>query len=44
VGTVDAEALSDFFDAAVPHTLERNHVPGATVAVAHDGEVVFAEG
>ena len=34
----------DLLDSLVPAQLRRDHVPGATVAVVMDGEVVFLEG
>lgn len=41
---VDPQALATFFEQLMPAQLERRHIPGATVAVVRDGEIVFARG
>lgn len=45
-GCADATpaVLSGFFDEALPHKMERHHVPGAVVSVVSGGTTVFARG
>lgn len=41
---MDGAELARFFDAIMAQHLERYHIPGATLAVVKDGEVLFAQG
>lgn len=41
---ITSTAVRDYFDTAVPRSLERFHVPGATVAVVHSDDRVFSAG
>ena len=41
---VTPAAVAEYFDAAVPGKLDRDHVPGAVVSVVAGGETVFAQG
>lgn len=39
-----AQSLESFLDELVPNQLESNHIPGASVAVVKDGQLLFAKG
>lgn len=43
-GAITAAAVRRYFDKSVPRSLERFHVPGATVAVVHGDHMVFSAG
>jgi CubicO group peptidase (beta-lactamase class C family) len=40
----EIEALPAFVDAIVPKLMEQGHVPGAAVAIVHDGRIVLLRG
>ncbi|HEU17540.1 MAG TPA: class A beta-lactamase-related serine hydrolase, partial [Methanolinea sp.] len=42
--TPDHDEIRHFFDEAVPAQLQAYHIPGATVVVVRDGDLVFAKG
>jgi CubicO group peptidase (beta-lactamase class C family) len=39
-----AQTLKSFLNELVPNQLEANHIPGASVAVVKDGQLLFAKG
>jgi CubicO group peptidase (beta-lactamase class C family) len=43
-GSTDAQELEAFLDGVIAAQLEAYHIPGATVAVVKDGELLFAKG
>ncbi|WP_269848514.1 serine hydrolase domain-containing protein [Methanosarcina horonobensis] len=43
-GPTDSGELEVFMDGAVNTQLKAHHIPGATVAVVKDGQVIFAKG
>jgi CubicO group peptidase (beta-lactamase class C family) len=43
-GPTDPGELEAFMDEAVNAQLEAHHIPGATVAVVKDGQIIFAKG
>ena len=38
------DALPAFIDATVPTLMERGHVPGAAIAIVHEGRIVMLRG
>ncbi|MCX6688630.1 MAG: serine hydrolase [Methanoregula sp.] len=43
-GSMDPAEVARFFDSAVPAGLAKYNVPGASVAVVKDGNIIFAKG
>ena len=43
-GDLDPEALGAFLDPIFAETMAAEHVPGAAIAIVHDGRIVFARG
>ncbi|TDJ54479.1 MAG: hypothetical protein E2O40_07320 [Planctomycetota bacterium] len=43
-GDLDPEALGAFLDPIFAATMAAEHVPGAAIAIVHDGRIVFARG
>ncbi len=43
-GDLDSEALGAFLDPIFAETMAAEHVPGAAIAIVHDGRIVFARG
>src|SRR4051812_11843439 len=43
-GLMDPAELEGFLDDVVGRQLTENHIPGATVAVVQDGQLLFAKG
>jgi CubicO group peptidase (beta-lactamase class C family) len=43
-GPTDPEELKAFMNGAVNASLKAHHIPGATVAVVKDGQIIFSKG
>jgi CubicO group peptidase (beta-lactamase class C family) len=43
-GSIDPQELQVFLDSVISHQLEAYHIPGATVSVVKNGQLLFAKG